>query len=110
MTGTIRALALAITISAAFSLSAAPTANAAVDLVQVPVACGTLQDVQNLLSVNMPSPETIGKGGNSRGEDLVVLLTGATGYWALVATMSPTSVCVVASGRNWTVTESEEAF
>lgn len=88
-------------IAAALSILAAPAANAAVDLVQVPVACGTLQDVQNLLDVNMPSPDTIGKGGNSRGEDLVVLLTGATGYWALVATMSPTNVCVIASGRNW---------
>jgi len=96
-------------IAAALGILAASAANAAVDLVQVPVACGTLQDVQNLLSVNMPSPETIGKGGNSRGEDLVVLLTGATGYWALVATMSPTNVCVVASGRNWRTIEPEGA-
>lgn len=88
-------------IAAALSIIAVPAADAAVDLVQVPVACGTLQEVQNLLDVNMPSPDTIGKGGNSRGEDLVVLLTGASGYWALVATMSPTNVCVVASGRNW---------
>jgi hypothetical protein len=89
-------------IAAALSVFAAPAANAAIDLVQVPAACGTLQDVKDLLSVNMPSADTIGKGGNSRGEDLVTLLTGSTGYWALVATMSPTSVCIVASGRNWT--------
>ena len=92
-------------IAAALGIFAAPAANAAVDLVQVPVACGTLEDVQDLLNVNMPSPETIGKGGNSRGEDLVALLTGATGYWALVATMSPTNVCVVASGRTWKTIE-----
>jgi hypothetical protein len=80
----------------------APAAHAAADLVKVPVACGTLQDIKDLLGVNMPSPETLGKGGNSRGEDLVVLLSSpTTGYWALVATMSPESVCVVASGRNW---------
>ena len=76
-------------VGAALSLFAAPAANAAVDLVRVPAACGTLHDIQNLLSANMPSPKTIGKGGNSRGEDLVVLLTGDSGYWALVATMSP---------------------
>jgi hypothetical protein len=96
-------------IVAAFCIFAAPAANAAVDLVQVPVACGTLTDVKTLLDVNMPSPETIGKGGNSRGEDLVTLLTGASGYWALVATMSPTSVCVVASGRNWRTIEAGDS-
>jgi hypothetical protein len=90
---------------ATLAVLAAPTAHASVDLVQVPAACGTLQDVLELLNVNMPSPETIGKGGNSRGDDLVVLLTASTGYWALVATMSPTNVCVVASGRGWKTIE-----
>ena len=94
-----------IVAAALVSIIAAPAARAEINLVQVPAACGTLKDVQDLLSANLPNPVTLGKGGNSRGEDLVVLLTGASGYWALVATMSPTNVCVVASGRNWKTIE-----
>src|SRR4051794_22046319 len=92
-------------IATALSMVAVTAADAAVDLVKVPAACGTLQDVKDLLSVNLPSPEIIGKGRDSRGDDLVVLLSGPSGYWALVATMSPTNVCVVASGRNWKTIE-----
>ena len=42
------------------------------------------------------------------GAEIATLFTG-NGYWALLATMSPDSVCVVASGFNWTVTEPGEA-
>ena len=59
-------------IAAALGILAAPAAQASADLVQVPAACGTQAAIKELLSVNMPTPETIGKGGNSRGEDLVV--------------------------------------
>ncbi|MEX0853455.1 MAG: hypothetical protein WD036_09280 [Bauldia sp.] len=90
------------TIIAALAMFAGSAASANVKLIQVPAACSTVEDIQEMLSVNMATRQAVGKGGNSRGEDLVVLLAGTTGYWALVATMSPTSVCVVASGRNWT--------
>jgi len=90
-----------LVLAAALTFSVAPSANAAIDLVQVPAACGTLKDVYDLLNVNMPVRVTIGKGGDSRGDDLVVLFNGAGGHWALVAALSPNSYCVVASGRNW---------
>jgi hypothetical protein len=76
-------------------------ANAAADLIQVPATCGTVKDVHELLNIKMPHPEPIAKGGNSRGEDVAVLLAG-DGYWALVAKLSQDRVCVVASGYNWT--------
>ena len=76
-------------------------AKAEVTLIQVPATCGTLKDVRELLSVKMPNPEAVAKGGDSHGEDVAVLLAG-DGYWALVANMSPGRVCVVASGYNWT--------
>jgi hypothetical protein len=87
---------------------AASTANAAVDLIKVPAMCGTAAEVLNTLAVKMPNPEAIGKGGDGRGKDIATLFTG-NGYWALLALMSPDSVCVVASGYNWTVAEPEEA-
>jgi hypothetical protein len=85
---------------------AASTANAVVDLIQVPAVCGTSAEVFDTLAIKMPNPNAIGKGGNSRGEDIATLFTG-NGYWALIAIMSADSVCVVASGSHWTVTEPE---
>ena len=84
---------------AAASLSTA-AADAAVDVIQVPAACGTMADVRELLSVNMPNPEAIGTGGDGRGRALVTLFAG-DGYWALTAAMADGKVCVIASGRNW---------
>jgi hypothetical protein len=89
---------------AVFALAAtlaAPAANAAVDIIQVPAMCGPSADVLEALAVRMPNPEPIGKGGNSTGSQIATLFTG-NGYWALLATMSPKEVCVVASGFNWT--------
>ena len=94
--------------AAALAILPAPAAHAAVELVQVSAACGTMAEVHELLAVNMPHPEPIGKGGDSHGQDLVVLFTG-TGYWALVAKLSADRVCVVASGRNWTAVVPGEA-
>lgn len=93
---------------AALAVFAATAPNAAADLVQVPAACGTMEDVYQLLSRNMPHPKPIGKGGDSRGNDLVVLFAGSN-YWALVAKLSPNQVCIVASGRNWHETASGDA-
>ena len=90
----------------AFMLTA-PAAHA-VDLVQVPAMCGTAADVLSTLAVKMPNPEAIGKGGDSRGQEVATLFTG-NGYWALLALMSPDKVCVVASGRNWTVADPRQA-
>ena len=87
---------------------AASAANAAVDLIEVPAMCGTAAEVLNTLAVKMPNPEAIGKGGDGRGKDIATLFTG-NGYWALLALMSPDSVCVVASGYTWRVTEPEQA-
>ncbi|MEX0854109.1 MAG: hypothetical protein WD036_12635 [Bauldia sp.] len=87
-------------------LLAASAANAAVDLVQVPALCGTSTEVLGTLAAKMPNPRLIGKGGDSRGQEIATLFTG-NGYWALIALMSPQSVCVVASGHTWTATEQE---
>jgi hypothetical protein len=92
-----------IVAAALLSIFSGPAAHAEINLVQTPAPCGTLQDVQDLL--NLATPRIIGKGGNSLGEDLVVLLKGPSGYWALIARMSPTKVCVLASGRNWKTIE-----
>jgi hypothetical protein len=94
MTGRLWGIALA-----AASLSTA-AAEAAVDVIQVPAACGTMVEVRELLRVNMPNPEAIGTGGDGQGRDLVTLFAG-DGYWALTAAMAEGRVCVVASGRNW---------
>ena len=92
-------------IIAAMAIFAGSAASAEVSLIEVPAACGTVDEVEALLSVNMPNSQAIGRGSSSRGDTLVVLLTGTTGHWAMVATMSPTNVCVVASGRDWTKVE-----
>ena len=84
-----------------------PAAHA-VDLIKVPAMCGTAAEILETLAVKMPSPQAIGKGGDGRGTDIATLFTG-NGYWALLALMSPTSVCVVASGYNWTVTDPQQA-
>lgn len=90
----------------AFMLTA--SAAHAVDLIKVPVMCGTAAEVLETLAVKMPNPRAIGKGGDGRGADIATLFTG-NGYWALLALMSPTSVCVVASGYNWTVADPQQA-
>jgi hypothetical protein len=84
----------------------APAARA-VDLIKVPAMCGTAAEILETLAVKMPTPQAIGKGGDGRGTDIATLFTG-NGYWALLALMSPTSVCVVASGYNWTVTDPQQ--
>lgn len=91
----------------AFILTAS-TANAGVDLIKVSALCGTAAEVLNSLAVKMPNPEAIGKGGDGRGKDIATLFAG-NGYWALLALMSPDSVCVVASGYNWTAPSPEVA-
>ena len=87
---------------------AASAANATVDLIKVPAVCGTAAEVLNSLAVKMPNPEAIGIGGDGRGNDIATLFTG-NGYWALLALMSPESVCVVASGYSWTLTDPQQA-
>ena len=91
-------------IIAVLSLFASPAAYAEVSLVQVPVACGTTEEVRELLSVNMPRPVAIGRGGDKQGQEIVILITGS-GHWALVAQSSLDTFCVVASGHTWTTTE-----
>ena len=95
-------------IVAALGIIAAPVANAAVGLSQVPAACRTVDEVRNLLSAKMPDPEEIGKGGDSKGAKIATMLVG-NGYWALLATLAPDKVCVVASGHNWTIIEPASA-
>lgn len=99
-----RVLKLARVAAGLWFVLAASTANAAIDLIKVPAMCGTAAEVLETLAVKMPNPQAIGKGGDGRGADIATLFTG-NGYWALLALMSPTSVCVVASGYNWTVTD-----
>jgi hypothetical protein len=94
-------------LSLAFAL-AASTAQAAVDIVKVPAMCGTSAEILDTLAVRMPKPELLGKGGDSRGQEIATLVTG-NGYWALLALMSPENVCVVASGFNWTAVEADAA-
>lgn len=89
-----------------YSLAMQP-AHAEITIIQVPAACGTLDEVQFLLSVHMPVQNAIGIGGNSSGKDIAVLLTGKEGYWAMVATQSPNSYCIVASGSNWNSVDTE---
>jgi hypothetical protein len=90
------------TIAVAVAFLGVPPANAAINLLQVPAACGTMEEVTTFLKAKMPGPEEIGSGGDKRGVTIATLLTG-NGYWALVATVSFDQVCVVASGREWTV-------
>jgi hypothetical protein len=85
----------------ALAVLATTAARAEVDLLKVPATCGPYVEVMEVLSGRMPDPHAIAKGGDSRGEDVVLLIADA-GYWALVAKSSPGSVCVVASGYNWT--------
>lgn len=82
----------------------ATAATAEVDLVKVPATCGAHQEVMAVLSGRMPNPHAIAKGGDSHGQDVVLLIADAN-YWALVAKTEPGKVCVVASGYNWTVIE-----
>ena len=97
--------------TAAFWTLAATAATAEVDLVKVPATCGPYQDVMAALNARMPNPRAVAKGGDSRGEDVVLLMADAN-YWALVAKLGPGQVCVVASGYNWTAIEPRvvEAF
>ena len=76
-------------------------AQAEVNLVQVPVACGPVAEINDLLHNYMPGMSNIGKGSDARGQDVAVLFTGPE-HWALVATTSANLLCVVASGSNWT--------
>ena len=92
-----------IALAAIFSLLIASTAAAAVDLLKVPALCGTPAEVLGTLSVKMPNPQEVGRGGDFQGTPIATLFVG-NGYWALLAMMSPDSVCVVASGYNWTAT------
>ncbi len=101
-------MAAAVALVGAALVPALSAAKAEVALIQVPATCGTLKDVRELLSIKMPNPEAVAKGGDSHGEDVAVLLAG-DGYWALVANMSPGRVCVVASGYNWTAVVPGEA-
>jgi hypothetical protein len=90
------------TIAVALAVFGALPANAAISLLKVPAACGTMEEVTTFLSLKMPGPAEIGSGGDKRGVTIATLLSG-NGYWALVATVSSDQVCVVASGREWTV-------
>jgi hypothetical protein len=90
--------------TALLSLGAGQSAIAGVDLVQVPVACGTIDEVSALLNLKMEQSAMIGKGNNSKDQDVAVLFSGS-GRWALVTRYSPTRVCVVASGHSWTPVE-----
>ena len=86
------------------SLGVCQSAIAGVDLVPVPVACGTIDDVSALLGLKMEQSSMIGKGNNSKDQDVAVLFSGS-GRWDLVTRYSPNRVCVVASGRSWTPVE-----
>jgi hypothetical protein len=90
---------------------AATAASAEVDLLRVPATCGPYPEVMEVLSGRMPNPHAVATGGDSRGEDVVLLIVDAN-YWALVAKSAPGTVCVVASGYNWTAIEPKvvEAF
>ena len=93
-----------IIVSTLLIMFATSAPRAEISLEKVATPCGTLQEVHDLLRINMPNPQSIAKGGDSRGNDIAILLTGDN-YWALVATLSATRLCIVASGRNWTVIE-----
>jgi hypothetical protein len=93
----------------ALSLSVPAAAHAGVDLIKVPALCGTSAEVLGTLRTKMPNPVEIGQGGDRRGAPIATLLSG-NGYWALLATISPEQVCVVASGYNWILTDPQAAF
>jgi hypothetical protein len=90
--------------SFAVAVLATTAANAEVALLKVPATCGPYVEVMDVLSARMPDPRAIATGGDSQGEDVVLLIVDA-GYWALVAKSSPGRVCVVASGYDWTTIE-----
>ncbi len=90
------------TIAVALAIFGTLPASAAIGVLQVPAACGTMEEVTTFLSQKMPGQEEIGSGGDKRGETIATLLTG-NGYWALVATVSSDQVCVIASGHEWTI-------
>jgi hypothetical protein len=85
---------------ALFNLAFSQSVHAGVELVQVPVACGTIEAVSELLHLKMEKSTTLGKGGNSQGQEVAALFSGSN-RWALVTRVSPNRVCVIASGRNW---------
>jgi hypothetical protein len=90
------------TIAVALAIFGMQPANAAISLLQVPAACGTMEEVTTFLRQKMPGQDAIGSGGDKRGATIATLITG-NGYWALVATVSSDQVCVIASGHEWTV-------
>ena len=88
--------------AATFGILGGSASNAEIILEKVATPCGTPKEVHDILKINMPSPRTIGKGGDSQGNEIAILFTGDN-YWALVATMSVDRLCIVASGRTWQV-------
>lgn len=89
---------------AVLSLGICQSANAGVDLIAVPVVCGTIDDVNALLGLKMEQSSIVGKGNNSKDQEVAVLFSGS-GRWALITRYSQNRVCVVASGHGWTRVE-----
>ena len=88
-------------IAVTLSIFTCPIANAEINVVQVPAACGTIAEVRDFLSRYVENRQTVGIGRNSQEEPTVVLVSGTNGHWAMVASMSPTQSCIIASGHSW---------
>ena len=63
---------------AVLSLGTCQSAIAGVDLVTIPVACGSVDDVSALLDLKMEQPAMIGHGNNSKDQDVAVLFSGSS--------------------------------
>ena len=96
-------------IALALIIFMSPIAKAHIDVVQVPAACGTIEEVRDFLGRYLPNRQAVGIGGNSQNEPTVVLLSGTNGHWAMVASMSPTQSCIIASGRSWQTSTAGDA-
>ena len=72
----------------------------AVELVQVPIVCGSTEEVNALLALKMDASTLVAEGANQNGQHVAALFASAN-HWALVTRFTNERVCVVASGRTW---------
>lgn len=80
----------------------------AMDLVQVPIVCGSVDEVNQLLSLKMDDSTALGEGSDKHGQRVAALFT-TEDRWAVVTKSPDGRVCIVASGRNWQVMEQTSA-
>ncbi len=84
------------------------SAVAAVELVQSPIVCGTVDEIDALLNLKMDGSTSVGEGTGSQGQKVASLFSDDK-HWALVTRFTGGRICVVASGREWRPMESKTA-